>query len=1186
MNWSTMAMYGLSTFLLYLLNRRHMSDNQSSNQEPSKYTDSNTNQIDSAVPIVLGRGMIKSPLVSYYGDFRADIYTEEYGLHSSLSIWDLLLNLFILLLATVIQKNTVMVNAGQGTEVPIKDFTPSPGGGGASKPKPQPSNTRLTVLPGILTKGKYLPGASVEAKYPGRVTGTGDTEGKTTTEGKCQGQIELSETAQQRGIMVSIICYILFTLLTWLFTRHNGRVTIQKGFKYYLGWQNIICWTGDNIGLKAIWMNVYDANLEDSIYQGVWSSGEKIATKSQNRAGIFVRLDKPDLFGGVDEGGGFIGDIHVYLGDNSQAKDAWMINQMHQSSVQAELRGLTPRYPMYVTSVIPTAYIGKQARIPEMWFEIGNYPDKLKQTYNNELVSIYNEKIAYYTNIINVLSKIDTSIITYIQQTALDTAKQRLKDLQDKGVWHLGRLADDLNPAEAIFEVLTNDIWGCGGTAETLDIESLLRLGATCEDEGLGVSVVYTNVSNANVLIDNILTHINGVRYNNPKTGKLTFKLLRNDYDEDKLKKFDVSNSNDLSFTRLDWHETVSSISATFTDAEHYFDNGQVFVTDLANIKITHTQKQNNVDASYFTTPANAKTMAQTQLYSLAYPLSAIEFTCNRYAYDLTVGEAIKVNWSVYGIKNMIFRVSSIDYGSLTSGQIKVSAIEDVFSFDKTEYMLSHGLSWVDPIYHPVSAERFLFFEMPYELSLSLDTYIYAIIVQPASYVTVWNIWNYENGTFNNTKRSSVWSFGCRLSYELLESYEYNDAEYIEIAGIGNNSNDALDYKIMRMEENPGVYTNKSGQNLLVVDNEIISYEKIVKQINGRYRLTGIIRGVYDTLPALHTTESIGYFLDIRNNICSGGKSIASEGNIVDYTVEITTETKDEKQAFDMNNVIRKRTMRRSEMPSVMANLQFGADRGILTVYQYHWDTAYSLSGNLLFKFNPRNKFLSQTICLQTDMLNDSVQTDVVYKLKCISNKHSFELEYPATTGSPAVNIDNFILTWAEYCTKMGNNIKKINDLALDIYSYDNINSLESFASYAKNISYAVPRLVGIVTATADVQVYADACTKSYGVSLDAGSVSPAMTIKFNECPLIFVGTPSINGANVIGQDGVPYLLDTECYQIDGYDSVNKRAILHKVQIDDNYVISSNFTQLVGNTLVAFRYDLANNSWNEFTLLG
>lgn len=94
------------------------------------------------------------------------------------------------------------------------------------------------------------------------------------------------------------------------------------------------------------------------------------------------------------------------------------------------------------------------------------------------------------------------------------------------------------------------------------------------------------------------------------------------------------------------------------------------------------------------------------------------------------------------------------------------------------------------------------------------------------------------------------------------------------------------------------------------------------------------------------------------------------------------------------------------------------------------------------------------------------------------------------------------------------------------------------------------------------------------------------MTIKFNECPLIFVGTSSANGANITGQDGVAYLLSTECYQIDGYDSTNKRAIVHKVQIDDNYIISSNFTQLVGNTLVAFKYDATNNLWNYFTLVG
>ena len=73
--------WGVSTLLLWLFNRNHDNDSSSS-QDPSKYTDSNVNQIGSAVPVVLGRVMIKNPLVSYYGDFDYKPYTEEYGMYS------------------------------------------------------------------------------------------------------------------------------------------------------------------------------------------------------------------------------------------------------------------------------------------------------------------------------------------------------------------------------------------------------------------------------------------------------------------------------------------------------------------------------------------------------------------------------------------------------------------------------------------------------------------------------------------------------------------------------------------------------------------------------------------------------------------------------------------------------------------------------------------------------------------------------------------------------------------------------------------------------------------------------------------------------------------------------------------------------------------------------------------------
>ena len=96
------------------------------------------------------------------------------------------------------------------------------------------------------------------------------------------------------------------------------------------------------------------------------------------------------MFGGVDEGGGFTGEIRYYFGNRSQPKDDWMIEQMKAETIPVDLRGLTPQYPMYLTCVVSDkdrktgAYIGKQATTPEMWFEVVNYPNKLSLKYKNK----------------------------------------------------------------------------------------------------------------------------------------------------------------------------------------------------------------------------------------------------------------------------------------------------------------------------------------------------------------------------------------------------------------------------------------------------------------------------------------------------------------------------------------------------------------------------------------------------------------------------------------------------------------------------------------------------------------------------------------------------------------------------------------------------------------------------------
>ena len=585
--------WGISTLLLLIMNRKNRNKGDTTNQQPSKFTEHTGGQIGNCIPVVIGRTILKNPLVSYYGDYSWRAYTEDYGMHSKLNvaslIWPILLGIIAFLLMP--SEHPVVTNTGGGVATD-------------------------------------------------------------------------SQNGAKFSILVSTIISALIALLMWLFNRHAGRVTIQKGFKYYLGWQHILCWTGDNFGLKRIWMNVYDSSVEQSTEQGVWGS-DNIIWKWQNPNGIIAYVDDENMFGGVDEGGGFIGHIHFYFGTPNQPFDAWMQEQMNQSAnVPSDLKGLTPRYPMFVTCVINNtgayggsggaevaggAYIGKQSTVPEMWFEVVNYPSTLKDNFQSDLKRLFKDRVNYlndmlvetanvygvptgaqnpYNSLESAISSLNTSNLTPARtaaqnllnsldsSTALYRRTKKLLDLLNHGVWTLGRIGDDCNPAEVICEILINSNWGCNYDAslDVIDVDSLLMLGATCEEEGLGISCLITNTAQAYEYINKILTHINAVKYDSNVTGKLTFKMIRGDYDVSKLKVFNPTNCESLEFTRLDWSETSSSVSVNFTLADNKYVDAQLVVSDVANPLITGLFSEFNIDGSYFTLAKNARVMAQTQL--------------------------------------------------------------------------------------------------------------------------------------------------------------------------------------------------------------------------------------------------------------------------------------------------------------------------------------------------------------------------------------------------------------------------------------------------------------------------------------------------------------------------------------------------------------------------------------------
>ena len=1069
--------WGVSTLLLWLFNRNNDNDSSSS-QDPSKYTDSNVNQIGSAVPVALGRVMIKNPLVSYYGDFDYKPYTEEYGMYSRFP-WESIIT---------------------------------------------------TLVMGIL---------AICSKPDKPVIKLYDSRG-----GKVSGVITNNESARKRNIMLTTLLTILLTILSWIFQKHMGKTTIQKGFKYYLGWQHILCWTGDNIGIKRIWMNVYDSDVEESTEKGVWDNSNHIAWKKDNPKGIVAHIDDDQMFGGPDEGGGFIGDIRMYLGTEIQGRDSWMVAQMTNSpQVEDSLKGLTPVYPMYVTCVIPKAYIGKQATIPSMWFEVVNYPTRLYSDY-------------------------------------IEKGKSKVPVNASKENWT--KIGEDSNPAEVIYEILKNDYWGCNYGDDRLDLDSLVTIGNTLVEEKMGVSCLIDQVSNAESFINKILNHVNGVCFDDPKTGKLTFKLIRNDYEENKLSVFNESNCSFMDFTRLDWSETSNVAVASFTDADAKYDTGTLTVSDIANMRITNNYAEKSLDATYFTTEANAKTYAKTQLLSMAYPLAAINFECNRYAYSLTIGQPILVSWKPYGITKQVFRVTDIDYGTLTDGRIRVTAIEDVFGFEKTDYSSNGSISWEDVDDIPDNIARYNFLELPYEMTISLDTYIRAYASRPSAPTVYWSVWRHINSNYEKSSTSSQWSMIGRLNYLLPERYSF-DQQGFTVTAIGFDGSDIFKTRMNLINSDPTSYNKTSGQNLLLIDDEIIAFNKIELMLNGEFQIRGVIRGVFDTIPVAHSANSYIYFLHYGQNI-NGAFPVCYQGSISPEQLEATSATISKEQAFDPTKVTNLTTRRRSESPSIMGNLQFGVDKGTETVYQYNWPATTIFEGDILFKFKSRNKFTDRSIMEQgADSILAETTTKNVIDISCLDV--NFELKYDAVGQSEEI-IEDMTLKWADFCKRMNYKLQTTNNVILKIKTYNENKGIYSYQEYEKDIIYSMPVVVGIVSSQNEVQTYADSLVTPMLISVPQTSVSPAMTYTYQETCLIFVGDvvtsssiSSLTGDFLKGQDGQNWdITQNVCYRIDGIDQ-NGKAIIHKIDIDEYYSICNKFTSLSNNTSNYYRYRGSSNGW-------
>lgn len=276
---------------------------------------------------------------------------------------------------------------------------------------------------------------------------------------------------------------------------------------------------------------------------------------------------------------------------------------------------------------------------------------------------------------------------------------------------------------------------------------------------------------------------------------------------------------------------------------------GDPIARDIGNQAVQGRIESKTIQMSYFTTNENAAWASRQQLQKESYPFAVISFPVNRNHFRLEVGDAFKLNFAKYGISGMVCRVLLIEEENLESEKIKIHCMEDIFSVAKaiTEYSDPVDSSVQPPSYTVTAFTDEAVFEAPYlmtenirivplakrESDIDLGMQVHMSIDSGSSYFLVTSVNNIvPYGTLQADYNSGTYSID--RTTQLQVDFPTSDIDNVESITFAE--------------------TLAGNSNMMLIGNELFTFQNITPVSGTVYQLDTIIRGRFGTVQEDHSS--------------------------------------------------------------------------------------------------------------------------------------------------------------------------------------------------------------------------------------------------------------------------------------------------------------------------------------------
>lgn len=536
-----------------------------------------------------------------------------------------------------------------------------------------------------------------------------------------------------------------------------------------------------------------------------------------------IYIDKPNLFGGEEERGGLQGTLQFYDGRFNPPQDSYLISKLGAN---------VPAYNGFARALFKAFYIGTTTTPEAFSFEISRMTSGLHATYS----------------------------------------------LMPNGL--------DVNPMEIIYDAVTQK-WGrFGNLASELELTSFVDCAHTLYDEGLGMSLLVQSAITGKDLLEEVMRVADGVLYQDPATSKIVAKLIREDYDINGLIVLDESAIKSLkNFQKTTWENTFNQCRVTFKDRSNSYDTSVAITQDFANINFQQRVKSTEISSPGCTEASVASVLAARQLSLLNVPLYKCDIVVNRKAQTLRPGSVFVLNWAPFGISNMVMRITKIDFGDLTSNEIKLSCIQDRFSTATPTFADPEGSNWTPINTNPNPVTTRLLFTPPAffttdDSNETLSTFdnagrLYVAAVAPGSASYAFNVMT-SSDNFATSAVSSVEDAPYNGGGVMMAAYSSSVAATTRHDTTGFTVGSVSQNSIDNLQQLTTIDQARDGSAFLLINNELFVYVGFVDNGDGTVTFPNVYRGVLDTTPASHAINDRVWFISGTDGLIPELLSVSS----------------------------------------------------------------------------------------------------------------------------------------------------------------------------------------------------------------------------------------------------------------------------------------------------------------------